>query len=403
MPEIAFVGSIVPDSPPFNEPPFSRSGNLFQAELLKGLCGQGVAPSLILAFQTVPAFPKSKSIMIGGELVFESDIGPIRLLPFVNVLLLKQLFLGVGAFLGLLKWSIARLGKRRVIISYNLTAPPGVFLWAAARLSGAKILGILCDIEIPGVTVPNTLPFRIDQRLHRFLIPRLDGRVVVADAIAKDFSPGLPYRRMEGGVGDALIGSMARAMNAKKQSKCFRMVAVGKLDENNGFDLIVDAMDWLNGDDYFLDIAGTGPLMDWVTAKSTLDPRIKMHGFLDLDGVIDLYSQADLILVVRKTKARNTAYFFPGKIMEALLSGIPVLSTQTGHMEKEFGDYVYMLEDETVSGLVQKIKYIREQPVDRREEVGRSARQFVISNKHWGIQCACVIEYLQSLTGEMES
>jgi glycosyltransferase involved in cell wall biosynthesis len=397
MIEFAYVGSVVPDHPPYNAPPFSRSANLFQTELIRGVVNLGLKPSLVLSFRTVPSFPKKPQMRVVGESIEEGDLPTIRLLGFINLTPFKQVMLGLSAFFFLTVWSLRRLGKPRLILVYNLTAPPGLFLWLAARLTGARICGLLCDIEVPGVTVPDSIIFRWDLRMHRFLIPRLDGRVVVAEATQQDFAPGQPFLLMEGGVSEDLIGRTLPEPARARLDEPFRMVAVGKLDETNGFDLMLEAMRHLSGEAVSLDIAGAGPLAKLVEEEARRDPRIRMHGFLDLAGVLALYRDADLILVIRKTQARNTRYFFPSKLMEALLSAVPVLATNTGHLRKVYGEYLFVLENETAEGLAQRILSIKLQSVEQRHHLGTEARAFMIREKHWRAQCHKIRDYAEAL------
>jgi glycosyltransferase involved in cell wall biosynthesis len=398
------VGSLVPDRPPYNAPPFSRSGNLFQTEVVQGLTRLGLEPSLVLSFATLPSFPKHPRWWVAGQQLREDGLPQLHLQSFINVTPFKQLGLGLSSFFRLAAWSLARLGKPRVILAYNLTVPPGLFVWLAARLTGAKLCVSLNDIEVPGVTVPDTCFFRWDFQMHRFLIPRLDGRVVMAEATQQDFAPGLPCLRVEGGVGEELIRRTQPQPRLESLPKPepearvpFRLVAVGKLDETNGFDLMLEAMQHLPGDGWSLDIAGAGPLAPRIEAAAQADPRIRVHGFLDLEGVLALYRQADLLLVIRKTQARNTRYFFPVKLFEALLSAVPVLATNTGHLKAEYGAYLHVLEEETAEGLAQGIQAVRATPVEQRRKLGARARAFMIQEKHWQSQCRKIKDYLEGL------
>ncbi len=400
MQQLAYVGSIVPDRNPFSAPPFSRSGNLYQTEVVQGLADLGLEPSLVLSFATLPSFPKHPKLWVKGQRLKEAGLPELRLQGFLNVTPFKQLGLGLGAFFWLVAWSLARHGKRRVILAYNLTVPPGLFVWLAARLTGARLCVSLNDIEVPGVTVPDSRFFRWDFQMHRFLIPRLDGRVIMAEATRQDFAPGLPCIRVEGGVGEELIRRTQRSPQPEPRPEAggpFRMVAVGKLDETNGFDLMLEAMRHLPGEGWSLDIAGAGPLAARIEAAAQADPRIRMHGFLDLEGVLALYRRADLLLVIRKTQARNTRYFFPVKLFEALLSAVPVLATNTGHLKAEYGEYLYVLEDETAEGLVQGIRAVQAVPWEQRRELGARARAFMIREKNWRSQCRRLRDYIEGL------
>jgi glycosyltransferase involved in cell wall biosynthesis len=393
--ELAYVGPVVPDREPFNSPPFSRSGNLWQAQLLEGMKRAGLRPGLILSFVTASTSAPGRRLWVGGGLVTDDAGNRIRLIGFPNITPLKQLWLGISAFLRLAWWSFRRLGRPRVIHAYNLSVPPGLFLWLAARLTGAGFSASLNDVDIPGQTVPDRLFFRLDYRLQRFLIPRLDARVVVADAIAQDLAPGKHFLRLEGGVGQDLVALVSRSRKDRASAGgAFRIVAVGRLNEINAFDLILAAMEQLRDVDVRLDIAGDGPLAGRVEEAARADARIRSHGFLSLERILDLYAAADLVLVIRRT-GPATRYFFPGKLMEAMLSGVPVLATGTGHLEEEYGPFLYLLRDETANGLAARIREIAAIPGETRMELGAKAGAMMVSSKSWEIQARRFVDYLE--------
>jgi glycosyltransferase involved in cell wall biosynthesis len=394
--ELAYVGALVPDREPFNSPPFSRSANLYQAQMLDGMAAGGARPSLILSYTAAQSYPRDKRLWVKGGVVTDERGNRIRVLGFPNITPVKQAWLGAAAFARLTAWSLRRLGRPRVIHAYNLTTPSGIFLWLAARATGAKISVSLCDVEVPGERVPNTLPFRLDYWMHGFLIPRLDGRVVVADAIAEDFAPAHHYLRLEGGVGDELIARTEKVVRSRApHTGPFRIVAVGNLNETNGFDLILDAMERLAGADVVLDIAGYGPLAERVEEAARRDPRIRMHGFQPLDAILELYGKADLILVIRRTTTHDTRYFFPGKLMEALLAGVPVLATRTGHLEEEYGSSLYLLDEETPEALAARIRELAAIPESEHRALATRARTLMTASKSWRAQAGRLVEYLR--------
>jgi len=101
---------------------------------------------------------------------------------------------------------------------------------------------------------------------------------------------------------------------------------------------------------------------------------------------------------MRITKSLNTAYAFPSKTFEYLLSGVPVIATATGHMKAEYGPYCFILEQENpqaLAALMQKIECLG--PAER-VRIGCAARQFIISHKTWELQHRRIAEYVRSTT-----
>lgn len=389
---LAFVGSVVPDEPEFRNSALSAAGQMYQRELLLSLKNAGLEPSAVLSVTPMPAFPRSRRIWIKGGV--GSLLGKIRIvrLPFINVTPIKQITLGLGTFVGLLLWGLRTFRTRhRVVVTYNLTVPPGLLTFIAARLIRAKAVALLCDINVPGQTVPSNLSTRIDFRLHKFLIPKFDGHVVAADRMMRDFAPGKHFLRLEGGVNREVARLSSQGLTRETE---FVMVAAGSLHRANGILLMLEAFVLLPGSRFKLIVAGAGPLTEDVRRAAARDSRIQYLGKIAFSEVLKLYSTADLLLNIRLTKALETGYFFPSKVMECLASGTPVLSTCTGHMEQEYGEYAYFLREEDPVCLAQTIESIAAMPALTRLALGSKARDFMLSNKTWNAQGQNVLRFI---------
>jgi hypothetical protein len=144
----------------------------------------------VLSFVPVPSYPRAKRLWFLPERAVLDNGLPVQFLPFVNLTPLKQISLGMATAVALLRWGWQmRRCPRRLVWTYNLTVPPVIFTLLAARLIGAKVLASLVDINEPGHTVPDKCFYRLDYGLHRQLIPKLDGRIVIADQVMTDFVP----------------------------------------------------------------------------------------------------------------------------------------------------------------------------------------------------------------------
>jgi glycosyltransferase involved in cell wall biosynthesis len=398
--EMLFVGSVVPDEPRFQTPAFSRAGAMFQLNLLNSLARAGVRISRAASMRPIPSFPRSRQLWVVRETVVTVSGIELRLLPFVNLTPLKQVFVGLGVGWEILKWRLARRTvKRGVVVTYNLSVPPGLCTYVASRLAGVKVVALLCDINVPGQTVPATPLRRFDYWLHRVLIPRLDGRVVVADSIADTFAKGRNCLRMEGGIGEETLARMQRSQAAPpKESGRIRIVLAGRLDETNGVKLMLGAAGLLPGDGYEVWIAGSGPLSELVRDAAAKDARIVYAGFLSLDEIYSLYRSADILVNARITQELNTRFFFPSKLLEFMATGIPVISTCSGRIEPDFGHALFLLKDETPQALASLIERVSALPRDVRADVGKAARDCIVATRTWTVQGQRIADYLHKVT-----
>jgi len=388
-----FVGSVVPDEPRFRSIAFSRAGNLCQTNILTSIRSAGIEVSAVIGYVPVQSWPRGNVLTVKKQrLRLQNDI-EVDATGFLNVPLFKQLTIGLGTFRRLLSWGWRnRHTKARVVSTYNLSVPSGAFTLLADRIVGAKAVAFLYDIDVPGETVPNSLFHRLDYKLQRWLMPRFDGLVVVSDAIVRDFQLHQPFVRIEGGVSHTTDTRIIRM----KDPECFVIVSAGTLNEANGVHILLQAFSMLDGIHYKLRIAGSGPLEKDVRYAAVRDARIEYCGYLAYENVLRLYQTADVLLNLRLTNTIRTKYLFPSKLMEYLLSGRPVISTCTGHVEAEYGDFVYPLRDETAGGLAAVLRTV-EHEVETAEAKGVTAREYMLAHKTWLAQGQRVRDLITSI------
>ncbi len=397
--KLIYIGSVLPDKPEFQTKAFSRAGSMFQEHFLTGLKNAGLVPSEIISIRQIQSFPRSRTLCVRKEYTELKNKTKVTLLPFLNVTPVKQIVIGVFTLFHILLWGWrTRHSHYRIVYTYNLTVPPGLFTLLGARLIRAKAFVSLNDINVPGQTVPDTFSNRLDFWLQRKLIPRFDGHVVVADSIMKDFAPLTSYIRVEGGItSDMLNKTETSAGKEELHDTEFTLVSIGSLNEANGFKVLLQAFALLKDENYCLHIAGCGPMEDEIRRVARDDSRIKFHGVISFDEVLALYKSANVLINMRLTKNMDTKYFFPSKMMEYLVSGTPVITTCTGHVAEEFAELAYLLTDESEQGLAKMISYVASLDPRSRAEMGTRAREYMHAHKTWDVQGRAVVDYIHNI------
>jgi len=393
---LIFVGAVVPDTPTYVGAAFNRAGNLLQVNVLRAIRDAGVPQVLVLSQRPVRLFPRSKFLFQRGEWVTVGDDIRVWLVPFLNLPILRQLTVGltVGASIAREAWKHRH--QRVVVCTLNLSEPPGLFTWLAARLAGARLTAYITDINVPGHLVPNTWPRRAIFWLQQRLLPRFDALIVVSERIAQDFAPGVPAVRVEGGVTAGMLNlGRDRLSVPPAKGSPFTVVAAGSLDAYNGIQEMVDAMAHIDGNGYRLRIAGAGPLAHVVQAAAQRDPRIEFCGYLRFDQVLDLYASADAVVNMRITGRLNTLYCFPSKMMECLVTGIPLITTCPAHVREEFSEFVYMLEEESPQALARKVAEVAALPAADLRARAQAAWRFMTAERTWERQGHRIVSFLQ--------
>lgn len=386
-----FVGSVVPDRPEFRTVAFSRAGNTSQDRLLAATARAGIDLTEISSVLPAPAWPNGPLVVRGSNCTVAGGIA-CRCVSFLNIVGVKHLTTGLGIALRILRWGGKYSSQPRIVSTFNLSFPPGLFTWAAARLAGAKLVAHLFDINVPGQTVPNSAARRADYWLQRWVMKRCDALVVVSSDILKDFRLDQPSVLVDGGI-EADPNSAAPG---PLPDGVFVLAYTGGLTELNGVRMVLGAFSQLRGEHYRLIVAGAGPLASEVAAAAGRDPRIDFRGLVSAEDVASIQSSANLLLNPRLTAAMNTRYFFPSKMIEYMATGRPVASTCTGHVESEFGDFVFLLRNETPEALADLVRHV-EQDQHGARSAAEAARRYVLANKTWSAQGRKVADLLRAL------
>ena len=397
-----FVGGSLPPATAACLPGFSQAGVLFQEGLLGGVARAGVEVTRVLSVRPVPSFPRFRRIWFGfGGATTGSDV-PVTLLPFLNLGLLRALTLGVSAFVSVLRWGWVerRRPGRRVVVQYNVNAPPVAAVLLAGRLIGARVVAVVADVQVPGSgLLPDTAIRRANFRLQTRSLRLLDGLVAVTRRIADDFAPGVPSLIVEGGVAsEAVSASQVVVWPAvADDANLFVVMYAGDLSEIKGVSLLLDAFALVGGADVRLWITGRGPLQPAVEAAAARDPRIRYLGYLTYEELLARYARATVLINPHSTRYESSRYLFPSKLIEYLASGRPVITTCGSGVESEYRQVSFLLRDETPKALAQLIVDVRRRGRAELERVGARARAFVREQKSWKHQGLRVADFIRAI------
>jgi glycosyltransferase involved in cell wall biosynthesis len=392
-----FVGTLVPDAPAYRNPALSAAGNRVQAGFVAGLRQAGVDLDRIVSCRPVPSFPATRRLWVAGERHPWSEGGDIEILPTLNLRAAKYLLWGLLLPVRVIAWSLRRRGRPRVLLCCNLATPPGLFTYLAARVTGTRLVCILYDVgQLACVyrRLAYRLWGRIQEATHAALIRRLDGRIVITEAVAADYAPGRHYLLVDGGVEGAPEPDSAAA--ARRDDDDVVFLFAGTLWETNGISLMLAAMRLLPDPRIRLRIAGDGGLRGEVLAAAAADPRISYLGRLAPDALAVAYRQADALLNVRLTSGEHASpYLFPSKLLEYLATGKVVVSTAVAHARRDYGAICRFLDAATPESLAAVMAAVAATPAEARRREGAAARAFMLAHRTWDVQGARVVRYIE--------
>lgn len=394
---VAFVGGVVPDTREFDVPGYARAGNLAQIGFLDALHSAGFVIDVVLSNQPIAHYPKTRTIFKGARTVELFSGVSVKLVPLINLLVVRDISRALYIYGYLFFWSMRHMLKDRVIMTYNLNIPPVMPLLLLSRLTGSRLVSILYDVAWPeGYSVGwlRTAAYKTLIRLAENCIPKLDGRIVITDGIARRFAAGRHFIRVDGGVTDLVEQRLFALEPARNKGKLVLLFA-GGLNDWNHVTLLIDAMRLCDSDHVELWLAGDGTRISDVRAAAAKDPRIVYHGVLNLDQLFEVYKKADVLLNLRNTIDPAMQYHFPSKLLEILAVGKPVITTSIAHIEEEYGPYCFVLHEETPQGFVRLLNTVCSLSEDERLEIGKRARAFILREHTWKRQGARIRQYLE--------
>lgn len=123
---------------------------------------------------------------------------------------------------------------------------------------------------------------------------------------------------------------------SRAPGRALRLVSVGRLASEKGFDLLLDAVAMIarGGRDVSLVLVGAGredATLKRQAAASGLEPLVRFAGPLDGERLVDTLREADVFVSASRREGFGVA------ILEALATGMPVVATRCGGPEDLVG------------------------------------------------------------------
>lgn len=317
----------------------------------------------------------------------EKNNGIVYHYPMViNLTIIKHIFAIIASMFSFV--SIAKKNKDVVLIADCLNKSV-----ALGSVLGAKIM------KVPSVGIVTDLPDMLlgkKDRINNWIIRLYDQYILLTEQMNDYIISNIthkqkPYSIVEGMV-DVDMGKKS-IPEYKKYSKKVCMYA-GILDRKYGIEMLVKGFDKANIPDSELHIYGDGEYKDELLKVCKKNSNIKYFGLKPNSYIVKEQQKATLLVNPRPSDEEFTKYSFPSKNMEYMASGTPALMTRLPGMPEEYLEYVYILEDESIDGMAEKMKEILNLSKEENMEKGRKAKEYVLKKKSNINQAERVMKWL---------
>lgn len=278
-------------------------------------------------------------------------------------------------------------GNDVIVFVYSMrSAPMATACRIKEKIPQAKIYLIITDLpqfmDLGQSRIKAALK-KIDWKSIKKMQQKFDGFILYAEKMAEYLAiPTEKWMLMEGSY------DTSEQITAVKEKKKAVMYS-GKLDEQYGIKMLVDAFMSIQDSNIELWITGGGNTEDYIKECAKKDNRIKFYGFLtSRQDVLQKQAEASLLVNMRLPSEPASGYCFPSKLFEYMATGTPVLSFDIAGIPREYFRHLYVVKQETANALAESIEETLSLDEATLQKRGNGAREFVINEKNTKIQCS---------------
>ena len=361
----------------------SLAAQKYHALMARGLAANGVAVTVLSAPPVSRITSRRRLVRLPRE---EQDGVLFCYLPVLVIPGIKHVLIFLSAFFFALRF--LKCGDFAVCDGLNIALSTGVRL--AARLKRRPCAAIVTDVpEILAGGKSRTAA------LNARVLGRFDGYILLTEAMNELVNPlAKPYLVAEGQV-DAAMSARENLLSKKHPEKV--CLYAGMLHAAYGVVSLAAAFRRVPDPAARLVFYGQGDVQPLLEKIAGEDGRIELRGVLDNASVVAEELKATLLINPRPSGEAFTAYSFPSKNLEYMVSGTPVLTTKLSGMPREYDSYAYLLEDESVEGMAKTLCEVLSLSRETLHAKGTAAKEFVLNHKSNTAQAARVAAFLRTL------
>lgn len=372
----------------------SVAGNKMQWNVVKNLSQYEDVEMTCVTISPLAAFPHDKKIFQKKqEKELVQGVKSIRI-GFCNIPIIKQFWQILSVYTVAKK--VVKEIDADVLFTFNLFPQVGVPMrWLKKKFPHLETVCLLADLPIDDNTNRKGFSVFLRKLFEKSTWKSMqlcEKYIVLNKHVIDKYLPGKPYIVVDGGVDEADIKRYEKPVQKNGEHN---VLFCGVLTEYNGILNLIDAMEYLHDEDIVLDIYGGGYLEDRVTEASKKNPKIRYHGRVSNQEVMQKQREAWLLINPRIVDDPIAQVTFPSKTFEYLLSGTPVLSTRLNGYGEEYEDHMYWIEDLSANALANTIGSIRNIEMHEYNNMGESAKSMIVSKKSWMRQCSRIYEFLK--------
>lgn len=293
-------------------------------------------------------------------------------------------------------------GGDLVVLVYSMrSAPMATACYIKGKIPHAKIYLIVTDLPQFMDLGQNRLKAilkKIDWKSIKRMQQKFNGFILYAEKMAE-------YLKISKDKWILMEGSydISEQITQHKEKKKAVMYS-GKLDEQYGINMLLDAFTKITDPDIELWLTGRGNAENYIRECSKVDDRIKFFGFLsNREEVLKKQKEASLLINMRLPSEPASSYCFPSKLFEYMITGTPVLSFDIAGIPREYLQYLCIVPKESEEALTHGIKEFLNADEEEQKKIGEKASTFIIKEKNSIQQCEKIMKFVMEKNYEIKN
>jgi len=372
----------------------SESGESLQWKIIEGLDQNLGYPIKLFNYMPIQSFPKHypDPFVKGGRFSHCAGASDVNL-SFNNIAFIKRMFMGASLNREIKKWAREDNGGDKVIICYSLI-PEYMNAIKIVKKINPNIVVCAIVADLPEYTVlekrmnwSTKLYLRWMKKNTESKLPLIDKFVLLTGQMAERLVTHQKYIVMEG------IFTQTENVTSNTENREPYILYAGTLHERFGVMNLVHAFHNWKRKDVKLYICGIGDSKHKIEDYAKKDDRIVYWGQLPREQVLQLISNATIIVNPRFGTEEYTKYSFPSKNLEAISSGVPFVAYKLAGIPKEYDDYIHYPADDSPEALALAFEEVLEQ-YDISKSSALKAREFIMEHKNQVAQTKRILELI---------
>lgn len=370
------------------------SGSVSQDSLVEGLERNGVEFDSINSFR-VPEYPVYREKNIKEYKWSRTKDSKDIEVGYHNLKYIGLYFKTLSLKKEAKKWAREHKGEAPIVFIYSMHSP----FMAAAKAVKKKLPDstvVLIVADLPQYMDFNMSPIKkilkkIDWFGMKGYMKSVDKYILYTKHMAKFLKlKDDQWMLMEGTIN---LNDVFENTETKKEKA---IMYSGVCDLRYGIPELLEGFSKVQDADVELWISGSGNAKDLINEYAEKDARIKHLGYLPSRKDLLIKQQSAMAMInTRMPTEVASAYCFPSKIFEYMLSGNPVLSFDIPGIPEEYFDYLIKMEKPTPEAITDSINKVLSLSSEEREKIGADAKEFVLKNKNNVEQTKRICEFCE--------